>query len=176
MGVIQEGARMTLQRRIVGLIVCALLGAPLAASAATPKNVTFNSPLENILCAGTWDIGYQTTKTVTYVECMVLNQAWNRLPPRPKEPCDVGHWLPYQIWLGVSRNARRLVPGGCRSDVGPFCFESATQHCRELAYGSHVDVGAIRCSSARNGITCRYVDGRRVGFRIAYEGYALWHG
>jgi hypothetical protein len=32
----------------------------------------------------------------------------------------------------------------------------------------------VRCASARSGVTCRRRDGRRVGFRIAREGYTLY--
>ena len=33
----------------------------------------------------------------------------------------------------------------------------------------------IRCRSAANGVTCRYVKGKLAGFRIARDGYS-WNG
>jgi hypothetical protein len=35
-------------------------------------------------------------------------------------------------------------------------------------------MGPIRCSSQPTGVTCRYTFGRRVGFLIARERYALY--
>ena len=37
-----------------------------------------------------------------------------------------------------------------------------------------MNIGPIRCRSAANGVTCRYVRGKLAGFRIAREGYVIW--
>ena len=63
-----------------------------------------------------------------------------------------------------------MTIGACRGDVGPLCFRD----CTTLAYGKSVDIGPIRCRSAVNGVTCRYVRGKLAGFRIAREGYVVW--
>ena len=102
-----------------------------------------------------------------------MRNAW-RLKPTPPKVCD-GDFGPDKIWLGVSGRARAVHAGSCRYDVGPYCFPSAKEHCKVLAYGHHLEIGAIRCLSTSNGITCRYIKRPRVGFRIAYEGYSLWY-
>jgi hypothetical protein len=51
-----------------------------------------------------------------------------------------------------------------------MCFDD----CTTLRYGKSVNIGPIRCRSAANGVTCRYVKGKLAGFRIARKGYVIW--
>ena len=137
------------------LVVLALV-AVAAPSVSAQSIVHFRSPSGNINCA-MFGGG---------AECVVKKQSWPRLPARPAS-CDLD-WVPNN--LGVS--GTRVFVGACRGDVGPLCYAGST--CRTLAYGRSITLGKVRCVSARNGVTCRRVDARRVGFRIAREGYALF--
>jgi hypothetical protein len=138
----------------------ALLVLALAACASSPASaqslVHFRSPSGNISCA-MFGGG---------AECVVKKQSWPRLPARPAS-CDVD-WVPNNL----SVSGTRVFVGACRGDVGPLCF--AGSGCRTLGYGRSTMLGKVRCASARNGVTCRRLDGRRVGFRIAREGYTLY--
>jgi hypothetical protein len=132
--------------------MCSATGA-----AADSLGVAFNSPTGNIHC-------YAYKRPVSSVFCVVDRFAWRHVPVRPKKNCE-GDWVPSELSVG----AGTVQVGSCRSDANPYCF----QHC-SLGYGKRIDVGSIRCSSARNGITCRMRHGQGAGFRIAYEGYTVW--
>jgi hypothetical protein len=138
-----------------GLLVLAL-----AASASSPVSaqslVHFRSPSGNINCV----------MFAGGAECVVKQQSWPRLRARPAS-CDLD-WVPNEL----SVSGTRVFVGACRGDVGPLCF--AGSGCRTLAYGRSTTLGRVRCSSARSGVTCRRLDGRRIGFRIAREGYTLY--
>ena len=142
------------------MVRCALLAIALAGAAAPSLSaqslVHFRSPSGNINCV-MFGGG---------AECVVKKHSWPRLRARPAS-CDLD-WVPNS--LGVS--ATRVFVGACRGDVGPLCY--AGSGCRTLAYGRSISLGKVRCASARNGVTCRRVDGRRIGFRIAREGYRLY--
>ena len=139
------------------LLLLAVAAAALASPAAcAPSPVHFQSPSGNINCylfAGG-------------AECLVRKHSWPRLRPRPAS-CDLD-W----VANNVSLSGTKVYVGACRGDVGPLCYPGSA--CRTLAYGRAVSLGRVRCVSATNGITCRRTDGRRVGFRIAREGYALF--
>ena len=66
------------------------------------------------------------------------------------------------------RTARRSwrLPRRCRAALLPRLHDAALRQ--------SVDIGAIRCRSAVNGVTCRFVRGKHAGFRIAREGYIVW--
>lgn len=142
------------------LVVALLLVALDAAPAAADTSVEFKSPLGIINCRG-------DRVPPAYISCLTLKSDW---PAYPVRTCQEGDFFNDEISLGINRGTRFLELGGCHNDVGPICIPQ----CKALAYGDHVDIGLIRCSSARNGVTCRYFKGRRVGFRIAYEGYTVW--
>ena len=99
-------------------------------------------------------------------ECVVQKQSWPHLRPRPAS-CDLD-WVPNNLSVSGSR----VFVGACRGDVGPLCY--AGSGCRTLGYGRSLVLDNVRCVSARDGVTCRRVDGHRVGFRIAREGYTLF--
>jgi hypothetical protein len=143
-------------RRAILIAVLALGVAGAAPVAAATGLTHFKSPSGNINCiAGTSPL---------FVDCLVKRAAWRSSPPRPVG-CDLD-WEPHELSLGN----RRLQIGSCRGDVGPLCFKD----CTTLRYGRSVNIGPIRCRSARNGVTCRYVRGKLAGFRIAREGYIVW--
>ena len=137
------------------LLVLAL-ALPTAGSAQAQSFVHFRSPSGNINCI----------VFANGAQCLVKKQSWLRLPPRPAS-CDLD-WVPAELSL----SGTRLFVGACRGDVGPLCYRGAG--CRTLAYGRGITVGKVRCRSATNGVTCRRLDGRHVGFRIAREGYTLF--
>jgi Family of unknown function (DUF6636) len=140
---------------IAAVLLLATIGA--APSAAATRIVHFRSPSGNLNCiAG--------TAPSAFVECLVRTAAWPHVRAKPAT-CDLD-WEPYNLSL----SSRRVVVGACRGDVGPRCFHD----CTTLAYGKSVSIGLIRCRSALDGITCRYVRGRLAGFRIAREGYVVW--
>jgi hypothetical protein len=135
-----------------------LTTAPATGAGGAARSAHFQSPSGNINCR----------VDATSAHCLVKRNAWRRRPSRPTW-CDTD-WFPAEVSLSGSR----LTLGSCRGDVGPMCLPAAGLRCTTLAYGKSVTVGAIRCTSARNGVTCRRRIGRRVGFRIAREGYVLY--
>ena len=153
-------ARAARYRRLVArraLLVLALAACAAPSSPASAQSlVHFRSPSGNINC----------TMFGGGAECVVKKQSWPRLPARPAS-CDLD-WVPNNL----SVSGTRVFVGACRGDVGPLCYVGSA--CRTLGYGRSVTLGKVRCASARNGVTCRRLDGRRVGFRIAREGYSLY--
>ena len=141
----------------LALAVAGLMGAS-GAHAAPQRLVHFQSPSGNINCI----------LDATYADCLVRRQVWRNLPARPAS-CDLD-WVPSEISL----SGRKIFVGACRGDVGPLCLPRGGLRCTTLAYGRSVVVGGIRCVSAVNGVTCRRRDGRRIGFRVAREGYTLF--
>jgi hypothetical protein len=140
---------------ITAILLLATVGA--VPSAATTRIVHFKSPSGNLNCiAG--------TAPNAFVECLARNATWAHVRAKPAG-CDLD-WAPYNLSL----NTRRVTIGACRGDVGPRC----SNDCTTLAYGKSLNVGPIRCRSAVNGITCRYVSGKLAGFRIARQGYVVW--
>ena len=140
---------------ITAVLVLATIG--VAPSAATTRLAHFKSPSGNLNCIG-------GTAPTAFVECLVRTPAWSQARAKPAD-CDLD-WEPYNLSL----DSRRVTVGACRGDVGPRCFHD----CTTLAYGKSVTIGLIRCRSAVDGITCRYVRGKRAGFRIARQGYIVW--
>ena len=138
----------------------ALLALPLilflSDAAAGATSAHFRSPSGNIQCR----------MEATFVDCLAQKNTWPHLPKRPAR-CDVD-WFPAE--LALSR--RGVSVGSCRGDVGPSCGPGLS--CRVLGYGRSVIVGRFRCASTRRGVTCRRTDGRRIGFRIAREGYRIF--
>ena len=137
------------------------------------KAFHFRSPSGNIHCRMDADA----------VGCLLRKNAWPRLPRRP-DGCDVD-WFPTDIGMGFDRRARRWEAdvGGCRGDVGPLC-STGSLRCFVLKYGHGVTSATlwrgrrvgVRCTSAKDGIACRRIGryGGVHGFRVAYEGYAIF--
>jgi hypothetical protein len=145
--------------RSIALAILLLAALPAVSAGGTGTQVHFKTPSGNINC-----IGGISSESPAYVECLVRQASWPTRPPKPL-PCDLD-WEPYNLSL----NTRHVVLGACRGDVGPRCFNN----CTTLRYGHSVNIGPIRCRSALNGVTCRYVRGTHAGFRIAREGYVIW--
>jgi Family of unknown function (DUF6636) len=144
-------------RRTLVIAVLALAAVCVPLAGATTRIVHFKSPSGNLNCiAG--------TAPNAFVECLVKSATWPHVRAKPSG-CDLD-WEPYNLSL----SSRRVTIGACRGDVGPRCFDN----CTTLAYGKSVNIGLIRCRSAANGITCRYVRGKLAGFRIARQGYVVW--
>jgi len=149
-------------RLLITIVLCggsfAVLagGTPAAGTEAPTRH--FQSPTGNINC----------TMATTWAHCLLRKNAWRRLAPQPRS-CDTD-WFPAEI--SVSRSGIHI--GSCRGDVGGICVPRTDLACWTLRYGRSVSLGIVRCTSARIGITCRLRTGRRIGFRIAYEGYVLY--
>jgi len=126
--------------------------------------VHFQSPSGNINCLG----GPASQGTPAFVECVVRRNSWRSLRSKPAS-CDLD-WVPATLSLVRGR----VSVGSCRGDIGPLCVQSTGDRCSTLGYGRSVAMGPIRCSSQPTGVTCRYTVGRRVGFLIARERYALY--
>jgi hypothetical protein len=153
---------------VVGHSSCCSARATLASRA-----FHFKSPLGNIHCR----------MDAEGVGCLIRKSDWPRLPVRPPG-CDVD-WFPTDISMGFDRRARRWEAsvGGCRGDVGPLCLTDSLR-CFVLRYGHEVTSFTtwrgrrlgLRCTSAKNGITCRRIGryGGIHGFRVAYEGYVIF--
>jgi hypothetical protein len=151
--------------RAIASVGCllALLGILAGASAgAAPQLVHFKSPSGNINCM----LG--NGGGAAYASCLVRHSTW-RVVPRKPASCDLD-WAATELEIG----GRNLFVGSCRGDIGPLCEPSGADACTTLAYGRSVTLGPIRCTSAVTGVTCRRTDGRRIGFRIAREGYLLY--
>lgn len=139
---------------LIAMVSLAVAAAPAVARA---RLAHFQSPSGNINCVG-------SDRAPIFVDCLVRTGSWQQPPPKPAR-CDLD-WNPYEAQLV----ARRVTVGACRGDVGPRCFHD----CTTLRYGRAIDFGTIRCRSAANGVTCRYVSGRLAGFRIAREAIFVW--
>ena len=142
-------------RRAIFIAVLVLAAAGAAPAAADPVVAHFQSPSGNINCIG--------GTAPAYVECQARQATWAHPRTKPKA-CDLD-WEPYNLSLGT----HGVILGSCRGDVGPRCFHD----CTTLRYGKSVEIGAIRCRSAVNGVTCRFVRGKHAGFRIARESYIV---
>jgi Family of unknown function (DUF6636) len=142
-------------------VIAALIAVALAAPSPL---VHFQSPSGNINCLGSKAAYGQPA----FVECLVRKNTWPaaQLKPKPAS-CDLD-WDPATLWLGRGK----VFVGSCRGDIGPLCLYS-NDRCSTLAYGRHVDMGPIRCTSLRAGIWFEY-RATHVGFRIARESYVLY--
>jgi hypothetical protein len=152
---------MALSRMLA--FVAALAALAIAASSAEAATyIHFKSPSGNINCAiGAGGGGPDAAS------CVVRSERWPRHPAKPRS-CRLD-WADTEIDL----TGTRVHLGSCRGDIGPLCIRGAGP-CSTLRYGRSLRVGHVRCVSATAGITCRRTDGRRVGFRIAREGYRVY--
>ena len=143
-------------------LLAALVALTVAASSAqAARFVHFKSPSGNIDCTvGAGGGGPDGAS------CMVRTASWPRVPAKPRS-CMLD-WAPTEIDLSGTRTNL----GSCRGDIGPLCIGAI--RCSTLAYGRTLTVGQIRCVSAVSGVTCRRTDGRRVGFRVARQGYRIY--
>lgn len=113
---------------------------------AEPELVGFNSPTGTIGC-----VFFQGS-----VRCDVAEHTWD-LPPRPAD-CEFG----YGQGLSISAGAEpEIVCAGDTTLFGDY---------PTLAYGESVTVGALRCDSAEDGVTCRDTKSGH-GFVVARESY-----
>ena len=145
----------------VSAVAMAFAGSADPAPARGAKLLSFKSPSGNINCQLA-----QFSGSRPYADCVVRFDSWPRLPPKPRS-CE-WDWVAADIALV----GQRVFLGDCRSDAGPLCPTVGT--CFTLAYGRSLTLGGIRCTSARTGVTCRRLTGRRQGFRISREGYVLY--
>ena len=146
---------------MIAAVVALALAAQFAAK--PPKLVHFRSPSGNINCIGQAAFA----GTPAFAQCLVKTASWPRKRPKPAS-CDLD-WDPQT--LAVAN--RRVSVGSCRGDIGPLCIDPADP-CFTLGYGRSVEIGPIRCISARSGVTCRYRSAPHAGFLIARERYVLY--
>jgi hypothetical protein len=164
------GVKMNLvepRRALVVASTCLAAVTFAAAAAAGPvlvRNAHFKSPTGNINCR------LDDRSGSRFVDCLVAKNEW---PTRPAKPsaCDVD-FFPAEIQLGANGH---MTLGSCRGDIGPMCIPRSPESCSGLPYGRSITSPSFRCTSATNGITCivRHRS-RRIGFRIAREGYVLF--
>jgi hypothetical protein len=150
--------RPALRRTRIALAVVVVAGS--VAGVASAGTVHFESPSHNINC-------FMLSTPTTSADCIVRTATWPN-PPKKPSSCDLD-WMAHEV--GLYR--QKVAVGGCRGDVGPLCY-TGPGHCTVLGYGESVKVGTIRCSSASAGVTCRSTVGKRVGFLIARERYAVY--
>jgi hypothetical protein len=128
---------------------------------AQAKLTHFTSPSGNIDCLG-------STDAPVFVQCLVQNASWSRLPPRPAN-CDLD-WSATEVQL----SNRRVSVGACRGDVGPLCTPPGSGFsCGKLRYGNSVGIGPIKCTSLVSGMVCRYKTAPRKGFKVSRQGYTI---
>ncbi len=123
-------------------------GAPPAADLEVAELTFFQSPTGNIGCV----IDPES------VRCDIGERDW-KPTPRPAG-CDLDYGQGISLAAG---GAPRFV---CAGDTVLGAGE-------QLAYGSSIAAGLLRCESGTEGMTCRDVESGR-GFMIAREGYELF--
>ena len=90
--------------------------------------------------------------------------------------------LPHKLaeFFAANKPALRWTPDGTRLVYATGLEPRLNAYIQDrvsvftLAYGKSLSIGPIRCRSALNGVTCRYVSGKLAGFRIARQGYVVW--
>jgi hypothetical protein len=157
------------RERLRLVFVCACLAAVVVTPAADARHALsgsahFRSPSGNIQC-----FLQDGRLSPPFVDCLVAKNTWRTQPSRPPS-CDVD-FFPAEVALGAKG---RVSVGSCRGDVGPACIPKSFG-CRSLAYGRAITSRHFRCASAVTGITCfvRHRS-RRLGFRVARAGYAVF--
>ncbi len=142
-----------------------LLAVPPAAAQST-DSARFRTPSGNINCAMYAD------ETGDYGNCLVKDSSWKNPPKRPTD-CDLD-WEPAEAGVYSEKKGTSVVNstsvGSCRGDIGPLCEPGG---CITLAYGKSIQVGRIKCTSQKAGVTCIATEGRKRGFTVARSGYKL---
>jgi hypothetical protein len=152
----------TAARRLpLAIAAIAVVAAVSAGPAGAARQLHYKTPSGNINC-------YLFAAQGGVADCMVRKASWPNVPKKPAS-CDLD-WAPYEVQLVKSH----VTLGGCRGDIGPLCY-GAGDPCSVLAYGHHVTMGGITCSSAATGLTCRRTAGTRAGFRVARENVTVYH-
>jgi hypothetical protein len=133
--------------RVTIALACAALAAGGGAAGASARSTVgyFQTPSHNIVCVylfgGSAGAG---------VDCGIKS---GLEPPPRRITCTAGDPTSNFVDLGITG---RAVEPSCAGDPGPFVGED---HARVLAYGTTWRHGALRCSSAVTGLTCRNRNG-----------------
>ena len=123
--------------RATFLILLALLGAaPATAQAADFRY--FKTPSANIVC-------YISSAGVV---CGI--QSGLKPAPKRRDCHGGGDFVSNRLELGKTGRAH---PQTCAGDTGPFA--GLTEGARTLRYGKTIKAGRLRCTSRKNGLTCR---------------------
>jgi hypothetical protein len=147
------------------LLTALLVGAkPVAAQSF--GGINFQTPSGNINCEVYQD------EDGNYGDCVVKSNTWKNAK---KKPSDCGlDWEPAEISLNSEKSGSSIVNtisvGSCRGDIGPLCNPDT---CPTLDYGESIQVGRIKCTSLKAGVTCVTTKGKKRGFTIARAGYTL---
>jgi Family of unknown function (DUF6636) len=107
----------------------------------------FKTPSRNIVCG--WSVAPDGSASM---ECGIKSGL--KPPPTPIH-CDAGDPNDKRVSL---RDTGRAVPVLCAGDPGPLLPQIEAK-ASVLAYGSSTHFGAITCTSATTGVTCRNRDG-----------------
>ena len=108
---------------------------------------SFKTPSRNIVCG--WSVAPDGSASM---ECGIKSGL--KPPPKPIQ-CDAGDPNDKRVSL---RATGRATPVLCAGDPGPLLPQIEAK-ASVLAYGSSTRVGAITCTSATTGLTCRNRDG-----------------
>ena len=128
----------------------AVLGAVLTASPVAAEDITgFTSPSGNIGCM----------LASSFVRCDIQVRDWDP-PPRPPD-CPEATDYGQGIELDIGHRPQFVCAGDTAFGGDP------------LDYGESLSAGAITCSSAEAGITCRD-SGSGHGFTLARQAYRLF--
>ena len=127
-----------------------IAGCAVALAVPAQADITgFSSPSGNIYCM----------IDASLVRCDIRNRDWSP-PPRPADcPSFTGYGQGIEIAPG---KPARFV-----------CAGDTTFNTNVLAYGDGITAGALSCSSAETGITCRD-SGSGHGFTLARQAYQLF--
>ena len=118
---------------------------------------SFKTPSRNIVCG--WSVAPDGSASM---ECGVKSGL--KPPPKPIQ-CDAGDPNDKRVSL---RDTGRAAPVLCAGDPGPLLPQIEAK-ASVLAYGSSTHFGAITCTSATTGLTCRNRDGH--GFFLSRAGW-----
>ena len=129
----------------------------IASSAQADRIASFQMPSRNILCEA-----YIGSVAQTNVQCGIKS---GLVGARPAAHCSGGDPSTSQVWLPAGGRGARV---DCAGDPGPFL----NTHAPILEYGRTWVGGAIRCASARHGLTCTNRQGH--GFFLSRERWRVW--
>jgi hypothetical protein len=137
-----------MRRRLARALALGVMAVGLAAGAASAAGRStvgfFQTPSHNIVCM--YLFGGAAGSDEPAVDCGIKS---GLKPPPRRITCTAGDPTSNFVDLGVTG---RAVEPSCAGDPGPLVGEAGA---RVLAYGTTWRHGAVSCSSAVTGLTCR---------------------
>ena len=135
--------------------VVAVTAFGVAVGAAAPGSLPlhFKTPSGNIFCS------YFHEKALAGVDC-VMKSGYKPPLPRRRPECSRSYWVGLRA-TGAVQTGGSICPGEDDPD-GPFI---GAENAWVLGYGKAWSGGAMRCTSAMSGLTCRNKSGH--GFFVS---------